>query len=337
MKRFTITGGYFLWLLLLALAVNAQESPVWLSNVPPGRLRKEVSTYGMHRLCTMKRHRGRGGPIRVIQWVRRGISVEHAAYLSLPDSLDKQTFVFSPKNKRVKSKILNIKGKSVVEYVDNAEGYWNVYLVIKQLSGDTLYVNIAKAELLSHSCRNGHPNVRKAVLPRIFPEKIPFEIVRERHINENFHFFIASGDKFTYKPMYQGKPVAGIPIVLSTEKGWVNRKMTNRKGEATFQFIQDYFSKWSEIRGRKIYSYMIFSEFTKEQTGTFRGKNYRYVHYVTSMSDGYFPSRTMYQSMVWGLIIFIISLVIISIGVFVYRERRKKPYKEYIFDENENK
>ena len=316
---------------------QTMHSPVWLSNVPPATLKKQVSSYGMHRLCTLKGHRGRGGPIRVIQWVRQGESVEGAHYVHLPDSINACACVFSPKHEQPEARIMNIKGKSVVEYVDNEEGYWNLYLVLKRMSSDTLYIDVAKAELLSHSCRNGHPNVRKAVLPRIYPDKIPFEIVRERWLNENFHFFIASGDRFTYKPLFKGKPVSGIPVVLSTEKGWMNKKITNTKGEVTFQFIQDYFTRWSEIRGRKIYAYLIYSEFTKKTSGNYKGKTYHYIHYSTSMSDGYFPSRTMYLSMVWGLVIFIISLVVISVGVFVYRERRKKPYKEYQFDENKEK
>ncbi len=338
MKNISIT---FVFLLLFGTSFQSEaqtiQPPVWLSNVPPAVLRKKVSAYGMHRLCTLKSHRGRRGSIRVIQWIRQGESVEHARYLHLPDSMSACVCVFSPKHEQPKAKIMNVKGRSVAEYVDNEEGYWNLYLVLKRISGDTLYVDVAKAELLSHSCRNGHPNVRKAVLPRIYPDKIPFEIVRERRLNENFHFFIASGDKFIYKPLFRGKPVPGIRVAMSTEKGWVNKKITNKKGEVAFQFIQDYFTRWSEIRGRKIYAYLIYSEFIKKTEGNYKGKTYHYIHYSTSMSDGYFPSRTMYLSMVWGLVIFIVTTVLIAVGVFVYRERRKKPYKEYHFDENEEK
>ncbi len=327
---------FFLAILLSSLVLRASDKPVWLSNVPPAHLKKSVSSYGMHRLCTTKRKRGERGAIKVIQWVREGASVQHARYLFLSDTAAYRTFVFSPHKKKVRSKVVNIKGKSVVEYVDNEEGYYNVYLVIKRVSGDTLYVDVAKAELLSHSCRNGHKNVRKAVKPKIYPEVIPFEIVRERHLNEDFHFFIASGDRFTYKPVLNGKPVPGIPVTLCTEKGWSNKEKTDKTGGAEFQFIQDYFTHWSELNRRKIYYYLIYSEFTIDKSGKFQGQDYRYVHYSTSLSDGYFPSRTMYTSLVWSLIVFVVSTIVIVAGIAIFRERRKKPYKEYIFDENKD-
>jgi len=337
MKNSTQLFWYFFLAILLSSAdLRASDKPIWLSNVPPAHLKKSVSSYGMHKLCTTKQRRGGGGPIHVIQWVREGASVEHAQYLLLSDTAGYRTFAFSPKKRKVKSKVLNMHGKSVVEYIDNEEGYYNVYLVMQRVSGDTLYVDVAKAELLSHSCRNGHKNVRRAVKPKIYPEVIPFEIVRERQLNENFHFFIASGDRFTYKPLLNGKPVPGISVTLCTEKGWSKKESTDKTGKAEFQFIQDYFTHWSEINGRKIYYYLIFSEFTTEKSGKFKGQDYRYVHYSTSLSDGYFPSRTMYLSLVWGLIVFVVALIVIVAGIVIFRERRKKPYKEYIFDENED-
>ncbi len=326
----------FLIILLFSIDLETSAQPLWLSNVPPANQRKSVSFYGMHRLCTVKEKRGGGGPIQAIQWVREGASVEHARYLSFTDTAGYRTFVFSPTRKRVKSQVLSIFGKSVVEYVDNEEGYYNVYLVMRKVLGDTLHVDVAKAELLSHSCRNGHRNVRRAVRPKVYPEDIPFEIVRERRLNENFHFFIASGDRFTYKPLLYGRFVPGIPITMCTEKGWYKKGKTNKKGEVEFQFIQDYFTRWSEINGRTIYYYMVFSEFTTEKSGKLHGRVYRYVHYSTSLSDGYFPSQTMYLSLVWGLIVFVVALVVIVAGIIIYRERRKKPYKEYTFDESEN-
>ena len=332
MKKILLSLLLFLF---FCFRLQAGDAPVWLSNVPPAGVKKYVSHYGMHRLCTQNRDRRARGPVHVIQWIRRGASVEHARYLSVEDTAAVHTYVFSPQKKEIRSQIIAIRGKSVVAYSGSQEGYYNVYLIMKHVSGDTLYVDIAKAELLSHSCRNGHKNVRRAILPKIYPEKVPFEIVRKRHVNENFHFFAASGDRFTYQSLFQGKPVARVPMVMCTEKGWTKSVSTNHLGEVQFQFIQDYFTHWSELNGRKIYYYLVYSVFTKERPGEYRGQHYRYVHYTTSLSDGYFPAKTMYMSLVWGLVVFIGATVLIAAGIFIFRERRKKPFKEYVFDENE--
>ncbi len=312
---------------------SKENNPLWLSNVPPENLKKSVSNYGMHRLCTTKRRRGEGGAVKVIQWIRQGGSVENSSYLNIKDITGYNVFGFSPDGEKISVEVVDFNGKGVVEYNNIKEGYYNIYLIMKSVSGDTLFVDIAKAELLSHSCRNGHKNVRRQVKPKIYPEIIPFELVRERELNENFHFFISSGDEFTYKPMFKGEALDNVIVTLSTEKGWTNSKFTNKKGDVKFQFIQDYFTNWSELHGRKIYYYLIYSEFTKKESGSYNGQNYNYIHYRTSLSDGYFPSRTMYLSLVWGLIVFIVSLIILTVGIYIYRERRKKPYKEYIFDE----
>ncbi len=328
---------FFLIILLYSIDLKASDQPVWLSNVPPADQEKSVSAYGMHRLCSMKGRRGSGNDIRIIQWVRKGNTVEGSDYISLTDTASYQTFVFSPGRKRVMSKLLNMHGKSVLEFVDNEEGYYNAYLIVNKMSGDTLYVDVAKAELLSHSCRNGHKNVRKAVKPKIFPGFVPFEIIRKRKLNENFHFFISSGDQFTYQTLLNGKPVPGVPITLCTKKGWCKREITNKKGEAEFRFIQDYFTHWGEINKRKIYYYLIYSEYTIEESSEYQEQPYRFIHYSTTLSDGYFPAKTMYLSMVWGLIVFVVSLILIVAGIIIFRERRKKPYKEYTFDERANK
>ncbi len=324
-------------ILLFTGRVNASEKIVWLSNVPPKSLKKTVSKYGMHRLCAAPIKRNMSKGIQIIQWVRSGTSVAHSAYVSI-DQLKKRKFnifCFSPSSKRIIAKLASLGGKSVLKFLDYEEGYFNLYLVTRRVSGDTLYINIAKAELLSHSCRNGHKNVRKAVKPKIFPKDIPFEIVRKRRLNENFHFNISSGDRFTYQPLFYGKPVSGILVNMNTEKGWTKKMTTDDEGNVEVQFIQDYFSKWSEVRKRRIYYYLIYAGFTVPEMGKFQNKPYSYVHYTTSLSDSYYPSRTMYLSKVWGLVIFVVTLIVIAVGIFVFRERRKKPYKEYVFDESE--
>jgi len=167
-------------------------------------------------------------------------------------------------------------------YASKEEGYYNGYLILKQVSNDTLYVNIAKAEMLNHSCRNGHKNVRKKIGPNVYSETIPAEIVRKRNSSENFHYFALSGDKIDYQFLLDGKPVENARLSFNTQTGWQKILLTDENGISTFQILQDYFSSWQELNNRKVYDYVIFGEITLPETGNYKGEDYSYVHYTTS-------------------------------------------------------
>ncbi|MEN8187957.1 MAG: hypothetical protein ABFR05_12580, partial [Bacteroidota bacterium] len=194
--------------------------------------------------------------------------------------------------------------------------------------------NIAKAELLSHSCRNGHHKRLEARPVRSYPEITEFEIIRQRNPHEDYHYFTSSGNTETYKAIYEGKPLSDVKVKINTEKGWSKTHSTNKNGELKTQFIQDYFSDWQELNTRQIYYYMLEADYTLKKDIQYKGKDYRYIHYTLTMSDGYRPSTLMYSSMVWGLIVFLITMVASIAGIFIYKERRKRPYKEIKFNES---
>ncbi len=361
----------FLISLFLIQPVVAQET-VWLSNTPPKSMEKEVKTSGMHRLSTLetkkrgdrtksgsenakseyrgatkdstkkrdpksinKKSKGsyRPAPPKYIQWLRKGSSVTDAEYICLSDSTDFQMTLMSPEGK--KEGIELVKNKACyAKFELNEEGYYNAYLIIKKDLGDTLHINIAKAELLNHSCRNGHHKKLEARPVNYYPEITDFEIIRQRNPHEDYHYFTSSGKTETYKALFEGKPLTGVKVKINTEKGWSNTQFTNEKGELNTEFIQDYFSQWQELNTREIYYYMLEADYTLKKDIHYNGKDYAYIHYTLTMSDGYHPSRTMYSSMVWGLVVFLTVMIASVIGIFIYKERRKRPYKEIKFNES---
>ncbi len=363
-------GSGLLVSLFLMQPVVAQET-IWLSNTPPESMQKMVKTSGMHRLSAIDSKKLRGKPdngnkkkedqykkiktdstqkgrpqttakggkksyrpsTKYLQWIRKGNSIQNAKYICLDDETDYELTLMSPEGNKEKIEIVT-DSICYAKFELNEEGYYNTYLTIKKAVGDTLHVSIAKAELLNHSCRNGHHKRLEARPVRTYPEVTDFEMIRNRNPHEDYHYFTSSGSEEVFKVIYDGKPRSGVKVTLNTEKGWSKTFFTDENGEINAQFIQDYFSKWQELNSREIYYYMLKADYTTEKDIHFKGKDYSYVHYTLTMSDGYHPARTMYASMVWGLIVFLIALIASVAGIFIYKERRKRPYKEIKFNES---
>ncbi|MFA5299215.1 MAG: hypothetical protein WC389_13570 [Lutibacter sp.] len=314
--------------LLLFHPLVAQEIN-WFSNMPPEG-EKNIVTNGMHRLSSKP---GKRGQSSIIQWLRKGTNPEEAEYFQISEKENFEFYLFSPSKKQVEGKLITKGGKSFFSYVSKEEGYYNAYLIQKEVSGNTLNIAVAKSELLNHSCRNGHKLVRGLVGPNLYPEIIPIEIKRERGFAEDLHYFTASGDNVEYQFLVNGKPVEGANLTLVTQKNWNKTLKTNKEGKSTFQFIQDYFSSWQELNNREIYYYLLYGEITLPEQGNYNGNEYSYIHYTISLSDGYRPAKTMYMSMFWAFAVFVVTIIITVIGIFIYRFKRQKIYKEIKLDE----
>ena len=344
MKNYIYIGFYIFF--FISLTGVAQE-PVWLSNQPPKSMKKIIKTSGMHRYSSFKKKRGKSkhsakkqgkktsykpSSTKYVHWIRQGASVDKAPYICLPDSMEYDLVMMSPERKKAPVKYVKDSVCYITFHLDE-EGYYNAYLITKQGLGDTLQVNIAKAELLSHSCRNGHHKKLEARPVQFYPEITDFEIIRQRKPHETYHFFISSGDEVKYTALYKGHPLTGAQMSLHTQKGWSKTGLTDKEGNFKVQFIQDYFTDWKELDKRKIYFYLVTADYTIKQDVRYKGKDYQYIHYTTTMSDGYRPSRIMYASMVWALVVFLVTLIISILVIYIYKERRSKPYKEINFNE----
>lgn len=328
-KKLEYTFISILLILLSLFDPLVAQEVYWFSNMPPDG-EKNIVTSGMHRLSSKK---GKRGQSSIIQWLRKGTNPEEAAYIHLSEEDDFEFYLFSPSKQQLKGKLISKEGKSFFSYVSKEEGYYNGYFIQKKVIGDTLNITISKSELLSHSCRNGHKLIRGIVGPHLYPEIIPAEIKRKREFTEDLHFFTTSSDKVEYQFFVNGKPVEGANLTLVTQKNWNKTLKTNAEGKSTFQFIQDYFSAWQELNNRKIYNYLLYGEIIVPEKGNYKGNEYSYIHYTTSLSDGYRPAKTMYMSMFWAFVVFIVTTIITASGIFIYRFKRYKIYKEIKLDE----
>ncbi|NOR86127.1 MAG: hypothetical protein GQ527_00820, partial [Bacteroidales bacterium] len=258
----------FLMLLFLSPNISA-ENNLWFSNKPPAD-EKRTSPSGMHGLSSMK---GKRGMSFIVQWLRQGNQPLTSQYVHISDS-DYEFFLYSPTAQDAKGEFLTDTKTAYLKYAGAEEGYYTAYFIQKHCSNDTLYVDIAKAEMLNHSCRNGHKNERKKIGPNIYPETIPAELVRKRNSVEDFHYFAASGDEVDYQFLINGKPVENAKLIFNTQTAWHKTLITNENGEATFQILQDYFSSWQELNNRKVFDYVIFGQATVLESGTYQNQTY---------------------------------------------------------------
>ncbi len=314
---------------LIIPSVKATEL-IWLSNMPPKAVKKEIRFYGMHRLPAL---RGKDHRIHIIQWIRSGRSPEFSEYVQRTNTGHPELFVFSPSEEPIHAQLLHTKLGYLLSFPDGEEGFYNAYLVEKFVHRDTLTVLVAKAERLSHSCRNGHKGVLKKVPPKIHPQVVPLEIVRKRLPGENFHTIITAGDRVTFQILLHGVPLSGASVRLCTQKGWSKQLTTSQNGEATFQLIQDYLSRWQDVKRRVFYHFLVTVDYLKPEEGTYQGKPYHTVRYLGTYSDIYRPSQLMYSSYVWGLFVILSVILIASLAIYLYRKRSKIEFREIAFDE----
>lgn len=212
------------------------------------------------------------------------------------------------------------------------EGFYNAYVTHEWVADGVREMKIAKAEVLKHSCREGHDHV-KPLMPVKSADVIPLEIVRERLPSENFHTLLGSGDTLTFQVLRQGQPLRGAQVTFTSYAGWKNQAVSDEQGRVRFTVIRDYYSAWHEFDKRHAQGYLVDASYSAPDTGNLDGAAYQRTVYRTSLAGNYYPSPRDYESYAFGLGIGLFALFATGIGIYVYRRRRHRPYREMRFDE----
>lgn len=320
--------------IVIYLAINSfslfGQEQIWFSNTPPSQIIEKVKTTGMRRLPVVY---GKRRQVNIIQWIRTGNLPEKSQYANQNDLYNPELFVFDPDGEKVKAELVNNKLGFIVTFPGNKDGFYSIYLLEKFVKNDTLFIRVAKTERMHHSCRTGHDKALVRVLPKTYSEQIPIEIIRERARGENLHTVMQPGDEVTFKILINDKPSENSSVQMATHKGWKNNKITNADGDVTFQFIQDDNTKLKELRTRITFNYLIFFEKTIAKKGSFNNAQYSFVNYSSTFSDTYRPSQILYSSFVWALFVVLGSILLLVVGIYIYRRRRRVDYKEIVINE----
>jgi hypothetical protein len=212
------------------------------------------------------------------------------------------------------------------------EGFYNVYASGQQVNDGERQFQIAKAEVLKHSCREGHDNIQEKMPPR-HNAAIALEIVRERRPKEDFHTRIGFGDTVAFVVLRNGKPQPDAEVTLTTALGWTKRALSDGQGRVSYTMIRDYFPPWRMFNKRHAQPYLVKAEYRQQESGELDGQSYDHTLYCASFTGSYFPSRRDYESYAYGLTIGLFMLVFSGLAVYLYRRRRIRPYREVCFDE----
>ena len=213
----------------------------------------------------------------------------------------------------------------------------NVYVVEQGVENAILQVRTAKWITMHHSCGWGHEGKFNEDLttPQSL-ETIPFEIKINDLWDTNFHSRVASGQDLHITVLRFGEPVPGAVVQLETEKKWRKEVVTGVDGTAVLQMIRDYYPKsWPDFKRTRKGEFLITASYQEDEAGSFRNTPYERVQYVTTHPWYYTPASADYSSYAYGLLIAVLGMAMTSGGIFFYRERRKKPVKGIVFDEQD--
>ncbi len=281
-----------------------------------------------------------GGPVQMRRgiyykqmWLRNGATPADSGYLVMGTKFSPLILMDTKGDiKELKIKKDKQHGMLNVDFPMPDEGFYNAYISHTWIDQNVRQIQIAKAEVLKHSCREGHDNVQEK-MPLKYNPDIPLEMVRERIPHENFHSKLSYGDKVTFTVLRNGKPQSGAEVTMTTAQGWTNQQTSDSQGRVSFKMIRDYFPPWSMFNKRFPQPYMVSADYQTTEAGDADGQRYDATLYRASYSGNYYPSESDYQSYAYGLMIGTFALVFSGLAVYLYRRRRNRPYREVRFDE----
>jgi len=205
------------------------------------------------------------------------------------------------------------------------EGFYNLFMIIKEVTDKVLVDSVIKHEALNHSCRSGHDHTQ-GKMPPLYYQGTSFDIVRKRLPRETFHTRMTSGDIVSYEVLLNGQAVADADVTMVTQKGWAKTIKTDQEGMAHFEMIRDYYPPWHEFKKRNMETFLIIAEYDRAEPGIYEGEPYDSIHYKGSVSGNYYPSTRDYQSNLYGLLIGLFGLTVTILLIYFYRRKRTKRY-----------
>lgn len=266
-------------------------------------------------------------------WMRLGDDPAKAVYVRA-EEVATEVDLLDAQGKRRRIELARAGGFAQLQCELEEMGFYNAYLTRKVVSDGVLNVQLAKAELLKGSCCGKMGEVDPAQLKAISDPTQPLEIVREHEPDEKLFTRIVSGDKLVLTVNRLGQPLAGAQVTMLTQQGWQKKASADANGRVEFTMIRDYFPKWSDFKRRTKETFVLVAEAQADEPGELQGQAYSKVHYQATLSGKYQVSPYDYKSYAWGLGVTLFVIIFGGLGVYIYRRRRVKPYKEVRFNES---
>lgn len=216
-----------------------------------------------------------------------------------------------------------------------AHGAHNIYTMDRQVIDNVLEIRVAKWLAIHHSCGWGHDHrfddLRQTAQA---DQEIPLEIVIDDLWDSNFHSRVMAGDILNIRILSKGQPVAGAKVTVTSDKGWSKTLSSNEEGGVRVQLIRDYYpTNWPSFNRDTNSAFTVEAVYANDEPGLSGDTPYAKTRMSSTFAWRYYPARQDYQSYAWGLGIALLICLGSGIGIYAYRERRKKPRREIVFDE----
>lgn len=276
---------------------------------------------------------GRDGEPMLRAWLRMGSNPLKARPVAGSD--DDVAMMQDPDGNMWKLETESNGGPYGVAFPAPAQGYYNIYLVRREAAREVLKVSAAKAEVIRASMGHGMSKEETSRLVMARTDfRVPVEIVRERKEKEELFTRVNYGDEIAFRVFRDGLPVPNARVTFTSGRGWSNSVQSDADGRAVFTVIRDYYPEsWRLFDKRHRETYLVAASFAAPEGGDYQGTRYGSTRYVATLSGAYYPGVADYESHASGLMIGMTGLLFTGTGVWLYRRRRVKPFKEVRFDE----
>jgi hypothetical protein len=131
-----------------------------------------------------------------------------------------------------------------------------------------------------------------------------------------------AGNKTRVRVLFKGKPVANVPLTLTTSKKWSKKVHTDERGEAEFILIKDVFQE-GIINKRKSGLFMLKTEHTVNRAGQLSGKGYDKEHYIATLSFRVFPNSNEWESKRIAFLVAMLMIIGAGTAIAIRRKRQR--------------
>lgn len=218
----------------------------------------------------------------------------------------------------------------------------NYHLIFEQKSvrDSVLHVNLSSLRVY-----NKEGNISKSLLKEIRGKtndshyglepiaQLPFQIIMERPIRRHhINCCLYSGDIAPFKVYYNGELQKEVPLQVSMESGWNARIEPDKEGIVSFEIPRSTYAITEKDKKRSE-KMIVETVYEVNESGNYEGQSYRSVVYVMSMPLSFGTSPLEYESKALGFATAIGVMLIVSLGLYYNRRRKRRIHKEIYFDE----
>jgi hypothetical protein len=220
------------------------------------------------------------------------------------------------------------------------KGGYRLYFEQKSVYDGVLHVNLSSLRVY-----NKEGNISQSLLKEIRGKtndshydhepltQLPFELIMEKPIKKHhINCCLYSGDIVPFSIYYKGELQKDIPLRVSMESGWNNVVQPDAEGLVSFEIPRN---TYAEIEKDKKHSEKMIVEasYDVNESGEYGGESYYSIHYVMTLPLSFAPSPLEYESRTLGFATAIGVMLVVSLGLYYNRRRKRKTPKEIYFDE----